>query len=115
MGAFERFLSIWVALCMAAGIALGTVCPGAVATLRGFELGQGSQVNAAIMVLIWLMVAPMMAKIDFPAIRNVRKEPRGLAVTLFVNWLVKPFSMAPLAGLFFRHVVAALSPPAASE
>ena len=73
MGAFERFLSVWVALCMAAGVALGTLFPGAVAALRSLELGQGSQVNAAIMVLIWLMVAPMMARIDFPAIRNVGK------------------------------------------
>ena len=111
MGAFERFLSLWVALCMAAGVALGTLFPGAVAALRGLELGAGSQVNAAIMVLIWLMVAPMMAKIDFPAIRNVGREPRGLAVTLFVNWLVKPFSMAFLAWLFFRHVFAAWIAP----
>ena len=115
MGVFERFLSIWVALCMAAGVALGTLFPGAVATLRGFELGQGSQVNAAIMVLIWLMVAPMMAKIDFPAIRNVGREPRGLLVTLFVNWLVKPFSMAFLAWLFFRHAFAAWIAPAEAD
>jgi len=115
MGAFERYLSIWVALCMAAGVALGTLFPGAVAALRGLELGAGSQVNAAIMVLIWLMVAPMMAKIDFPAIRNVGREPRGLAVTLFVNWLVKPFSMAFLAWLFFRHVFGAWIAPAEAD
>jgi ACR3 family arsenite transporter len=115
MGVFERFLSIWVALCMAAGVVLGRLLPGGVAALRGMEVGSGSQVNAPIMVLIWLMVAPMMAKIDFPAIRNVGKEPRGLAVTLFVNWLVKPFSMALLAWLFFRHVFAAWIAPADAD
>ncbi len=115
MGTFERFLSLWVALCMAAGVALGTLFPGAVAALRGLELGEGSHVNAAIMVLIWLMVAPMMARIDFPAIRNIGREPRGLAVTLFVNWLVKPFSMAFLAWLFFRHAFAAWIAPAVAD
>jgi len=115
MGAFERFLSLWVALCMAAGIAFGTLFPGAVAALRGLELGAGSHVNAAIMVLIWLMVAPMMARIDFPAIRNVGREPRGLAVTLFVNWFVKPFSMALLAWFFFRHAFAPWVAPADAD
>ena len=115
MGVFERWLSLWVALCMAAGVALGTLFPGAVAKLRGLELGSGSQVNAPIMVLIWLMVAPMMARIDFPAIRNVGREPRGLAVTLTVNWLVKPFSMALLAWFFFRHVFAAFIAPADAD
>jgi ACR3 family arsenite transporter len=95
---------------MAGGVALGKLVPGAVAALRGLELGAGSQVNVPIMVLIWLMVAPMMAKIDFGALRNVGREPRGLAVTLFVNWIVKPFSMALLAWLFFRHAFAAWIP-----
>jgi ACR3 family arsenite transporter len=106
LGFFERWLSLWVAACMAAGIALGKLLPGAVASLRGLELGAGSQVNVPIMVLIWLMVGPMMMKVDFGAIRDVGNEPRGLFVTLFVNWVVKPFSMAFLAWLFFRHVFA---------
>ena len=112
VGAFERYLSLWVALCMAGGIALGKLVPGAVAALRSLELGAGSHVNVPIMVLIWLMVAPMMARVDFAALRNVGKEPRGLAVTLFVNWVVKPFSMAFLAWLFFRHAFAAWIAPA---
>jgi arsenite transporter len=115
VGAFERYLSLWVALCMALGVALGRLAPGAVAALRGLELGSGSQVNVPIMVLIWLMVAPMMAKVDFGAIRNVGKEPRGLLVTLLVNWVVKPFSMAFLAWLFFRHVFAAWIAPAEAD
>ena len=115
VGAFERYLSLWVALCMAGGIALGKLVPGAVAALRSLELGAGSHVNVPIMVLIWLMVAPMMARVDFAALRNVGKEPRGLAVTLFVNWVVKPFSMAFLAWLFFRHAFAAWIAPAEAD
>jgi ACR3 family arsenite transporter len=115
LGIFERYLSLWVAACMAAGIALGKLVPGAVAGLRGLELGAGSQVNVPIMVLIWLMVGPMMMKVDFGAIRNVSREPKGLLVTLFVNWVVKPFSMAFLAWLFFRHVFAAWIAPADAD
>ena len=77
MGAFERYLSLWVALCMAAGVALGTLFPGAVAALRSLEFGRGSQVNVPIMILIWLMMAPMMPKIDFPALRGVGRRRAG--------------------------------------
>ncbi|MEQ1948882.1 MAG: ACR3 family arsenite efflux transporter [Bryobacteraceae bacterium] len=101
---FERYLSLWVALCMIAGIALGKLLPSAVQVIRGIEFGQGSQINVPIAVLIWLMITPMMMKVDFGAIRNVGKRPAGLLVTLFVNWLVKPFSMALLAWLFFRVI-----------
>ena len=103
---FERYLSLWVALCMAAGVVIGKLAPPAVQAIRGLEFGQGSQINVPIAVLIWLMITPMMMKVDFGAIRNVGRKPAGLVVTLFVNWLVKPFSMALLAWLFFRFVFA---------
>jgi ACR3 family arsenite transporter len=97
LGFFERYLTLWVAGCMVAGVALGKLVPSLVQALRGLEFGQGSQINAPIAILIWLMITPMMMKVDFPAIRNVGRRPAGLVVTLIVNWLVKPFSMAFLA------------------
>src|ERR1017187_5790070 len=115
LGAFERYLSIWVALCMAAGIGLGKLLPGAIAGLRGIEFGKGSQINAPIAVLIWLMITPMMMKVDFSSIKNVGRRPAGLFVTLFINWLVKPFSMALLAWAFFRVVFAAFITPAEAD
>lgn len=108
LGLFERYLSLWVAACMAAGVLLGKLLPEAVGALRGMEFGAGSQINAPIAVLIWLMIIPMMMKVDFASIRNVGRRPRGLMVTLFVNWLVKPFSMALFAWFFFRIVFAPL-------
>ncbi|MBI2942849.1 MAG: ACR3 family arsenite efflux transporter [Candidatus Wallbacteria bacterium] len=105
---FERYLSLWVALCMVCGLALGRGAPGAVDTLRRLEFGSGSQVNIPVAVLIWLMIYPMMLKIDFGSILDVRRQPAGLAITLFVNWLVKPFSMALLATVFFKHLFAPL-------
>lgn len=107
---FERYLSLWVALAMAAGILIGKAAPGVTAALRGLELGEGSQINAAIAVLIWLMITPMMMKVDFAAVRGVGRKPRGLLITLIVNWLVKPFSMAALAWVFFRVVFASWIP-----
>jgi ACR3 family arsenite transporter len=116
MNVFERYLSLWVAACMVLGVAGGKVAPGLVASIRGMEFGSGSQINIPIAVLIWLMIYPMMLKIDFASIKGVGKRPGGLAVTLVVNWLVKPFSMAVFGWLFFRHVFAAWIPPAlASE
>ena len=97
---------MWVALCMVAGIGLGKLLPGAIAGLRGIEFGKGSQINAPIAVLIWLMITPMMMKVDFSSVRNVGKRPAGLLVTLFINWVVKPFSMALLAWAFFRFIFA---------
>ena len=91
---------------MVAGIVVGKLVPTAVQAIRGLEFGRGSQINVPIAVLIWLMITPMMMKVDFGAIRNVGRKPAGLMVTLFVNWLVKPFSMAFLAWLFFRFVFA---------
>jgi ACR3 family arsenite transporter len=112
---FARFLPLWVGLCMIAGVLVGRELPGVVAGLRRMELGNGSQVNAPIAALIWLMIIPMMMKVDFTAIRNVGRRPRGLLVTLFVNWLVKPFSMALIAWLFFRHIFAAWIGPAQAD
>ena len=109
---FERYLSLWVGLCMVAGLALGEAVPGLVGGLRGLELGAGSQVNLPIAVLIWLMIIPMMMKVDFASIVDVRRKPRGLLVTLFVNWLVKPFSMALIGWIFFRHLFSAWIAPA---
>jgi ACR3 family arsenite transporter len=109
---FERYLTIWVGLCMVAGLVLGKIAPSLVQGLRGVEFGRGSQVNVPIAVLIWLMIIPMMMKVNFGAVLNVRQKPRGLMVTLFVNWLVKPFSMALIGWVFFRHVFAAWISPA---
>ena len=97
---FERYLSIWVLACMGLGLALGTLAPDFTTKLAVLEFGEGSQVNVIIAVLIWLMIYPMMLKIDFGGIKGVFARPKGLIVTLVVNWLVKPFSMA-LLGWFF--------------
>jgi arsenite transporter len=102
LNVFERYLTLWVGLCMVAGVALGRAFPGLVEGLRGLEFGAGSQINAPIAVLIWLMIVPMMMKIDFSSLAGVTRKPRGLLVTLVVNWLVKPFSMALLGWLFFQ-------------
>src|SRR5512145_3402465 len=116
MSVFERYLSLWVAACMALGIALGKLFPAFVEWLRSMELGRGSHINIPIAVLIWLMIYPMMLRIDFASIRGVGRRPGGLAVTLVVNWLVKPFSMALLGWLFFRYLFAPwIGPELASE
>ncbi|MGE5849615.1 MAG: ACR3 family arsenite efflux transporter [Candidatus Methylomirabilota bacterium] len=104
LSVFERYLTLWVGVCMAVGVLLGKAAPGLVGVIRSLEFGEGSQINLPIAVLIWLMIIPMMMKVDVVAIRNVGRRPRGLLITLFVNWLVKPFSMAFIAWLFFRHV-----------
>jgi arsenite transporter len=101
---FERYLSIWVALCMLIGIVLGKQLPELTDSLRKLEFGQDSHINLPIAILIWLMIYPMMLKIDFTSILDVRKRPRGILITLFVNWLVKPFSMALIAWVFFKHL-----------
>jgi ACR3 family arsenite transporter len=112
---FERYLTLWVGLCMVAGVLLGKAVPGLTGALRGLEFGRGSQINGPIAVLIWLMITPMMMKVDFAAIRNVGRRPRGLLITLFVNWLVKPFSMAAIAYVFFRFVFSAWISPADAD
>ena len=112
---FERYLSLWVGLCMLVGVLVGKALPDLIDQLRRIEFGAGSQINIPIAVLIWLMIIPMMMKVDFVSIRDVGKKPRGLLVTLFVNWLVKPFSMAFIAWLFFRYVFAAWIPLADAD
>jgi arsenite transporter len=97
---FERYLSIWVALCIVAGVAIGSMAPSLVGILSRLEF---HHVNLPIAVLIWLMIYPMMLRIDFTAIRGVGQRPKGLLLVLFVNWLVKPFSMALLGWLFFKY------------
>ena len=99
MGLFERHLSLWVALCILSGIALGTLLPGVFQIFADLEY---ASVNLPIAVLIWLMIYPMMVQVDFAAIRDVGKRPKGLMLTLVVNWLIKPFTMAGLGWLFFR-------------
>jgi arsenite transporter len=104
LNVFERYLSLWVGLCMVVGVVLGLTAPRLMQGLRRLEFGAGSQINLPIAILIWLMITPMMIKVDFGSIRTVGRRPRGLFVTLVVNWLVKPFSMAAISWLFFRYV-----------
>src|SRR5690606_15638878 len=99
---FERYLSIWVLLCMLAGVAIGKLMPTATTGLSAWEFGQNSHVNVPIAVLIWLMVYPMMLKVDFGGLRQVVHRPTGLFVTLVVNWVIKPLSMAFLGWIFIR-------------
>jgi len=103
MSVFDRYLSVWVALCMVVGVLTGKTLLEPIAALRAMEI---SHINLPIAGLIWLMIYPMMLKVDFGSVLNVGKNPKGLLVTLFVNWLVKPFSMAFLGWLFFRHIFA---------
>ncbi|MGA9575857.1 MAG: ACR3 family arsenite efflux transporter [Lysobacterales bacterium] len=98
---FERYLSIWVALCIVAGIVLGQFIPGLFARLGSMEV---ASVNLPVAVLIWLMILPMLLKIDFNSLKEVRRHWKGVGVTLFVNWGVKPFSMALLAWIFIRNL-----------
>lgn len=104
MNVFERYLSLWVVLCMFAGIALGKGLPGLTDTLRRFEFGGGSQINIPIAILIWMMIYPMMLKVNFASVLEVGKRPKGLLITCFVNWLVKPFSMALIGYVFFNWI-----------
>ena len=107
MGLFERYLSVWVALAIAAGVGLGLLAPGAFRAVAGLEW---AGVNLVVAALIWLMVYPMMLKVDPGCVADVRKRPKGLALTLAVNWLIKPFTMAALGVLFFEHLVAGWVP-----
>jgi ACR3 family arsenite transporter len=101
MSVFERYLTLWVALCIVAGVALGLVIPGVFHAVGAAEL---AKVNLPVAALIWLMVIPMLIKIDFAALGLVRQHWRGIGVTLFINWAVKPFSMAALAAFFIGHL-----------
>jgi ACR3 family arsenite transporter len=113
MGLFERYLTVWVGLAILGGIALGSLAPQAFAAIAGLEL---AHVNIVIAVLIWLMIFPMMVQIDFSSLKDVGKKPKGLVLTLVINWLVKPFTMALLGWLFFKGLFADwVDPQTASE
>ncbi|WP_342720421.1 ACR3 family arsenite efflux transporter [Acidovorax sp. FHTAMBA] len=103
MGLFERFLSLWVALGIGAGVGLGLAAPGLFQAVAAVEV---AHVNLVVAVFIWVMIYPMMIQIDWTAIRDVGKKPQGLMLTLVVNWLIKPFTMAALGVLFFQHLFA---------
>ncbi|WP_120076408.1 ACR3 family arsenite efflux transporter [Aurantiacibacter odishensis] len=105
MASFERYLSVWVALAIAAGVTFGLIAPGVAAGLAGLEY---ASVNLVVAVLIWAMIYPMMVAVDFGAIRDVGTKPKGLIITVVVNWLVKPFTMAALAVLFFDYLYSGL-------
>lgn len=115
LNVFERYLTVWVGLCMVAGVLLGKSAPGVIQALRETEFGQDSHVNFPMAVLIWLMITPMMMKVDFRAVATVGQRPQGLLVTLFINWVVKPFSMALLAWVFFRFIFSAWMTPAEAD
>ncbi len=108
MGIFERYLSLWVAISIALGVILGTLIPGFFAAVAALEV---AHVNLVVAVLIWLMIYPMMVQVDFAAIGDVGKKPKGLILTLVVNWLIKPFTMAALGWLFFRVLFVDLVDP----
>ncbi|MEZ5569124.1 MAG: ACR3 family arsenite efflux transporter, partial [Halioglobus sp.] len=108
MGLFERYLSLWVAVSIALGVLLGSAQPAFFQAVAQLEY---AHVNLVVAVLIWLMIYPMMVQVDFSAIREVGRKPRGLALTLVVNWLIKPFTMAALGWLFFRVIFADLVDP----
>lgn len=105
MGIFERFLTVWVGTGMVLGVVLGLLLPDVFAAIAGLEI---ARVNLVVAVLIWLMIFPMMIQIDFSAVKDVGKKPQGLVLTLIINWLIKPFSMALLGWLFFRIFFAGL-------
>jgi arsenite transporter len=107
MSVFERYLTVWVFLCIVAGIGAGQLAPGLFKAIGRMEV---AQVNLPVGLLIWVMIIPMLVKVDFAALHEVRQHVRGIGVTLFVNWLVKPFSMAFLGWLFVRHLFAPMLP-----
>ncbi|MBL0420659.1 ACR3 family arsenite efflux transporter [Ramlibacter sp. AW1] len=113
MGLFERYLTAWVGLGILAGVGLGLLAPSVFQAIAGIEF---ASVNLVVAIFIWVMIYPMMIQIDFASVKDVGKRPRGLLLTLAVNWLIKPFTMAALAVLFFEHVFAAwIDPASASE
>ena len=108
MGLFERYLSFWVGLCIVTGIGLGTLMPG---LFQGIAAIEYASVNLVVALFIWVMIYPMMVNVDFASLKDVGKKPKGLIVTLVVNWLIKPFTMAALGILFFEHIFAGLIDP----
>ena len=113
MGLFERFLTVWVALGILVGVGLGLLAPGAFQGIAGLEI---AHVNLVVAIFIWVMIYPMMIQIDWTAVKGVGKKPRGLLLTLVINWLIKPFTMAALGVLFFQYIFAPwVDPQSASE
>ena len=112
MSVFDRYLSLWVALCIVAGVLLGNLLPGVFRTIAGWEY---ASVNLVVAVLIWAMVYPMMVAVDFASLRHIHKRPKGLVITIVINWLIKPFTMAALGVLFFQVVFADLIEPADAQ
>ena len=108
MGLFERFLSVWVALCIAAGVSLGVALPNLFESIASIEY---ASVNLVVAVFIWVMIYPMMVNVDFASLKDVGKKPKGLCITLVVNWLIKPFTMAALGIFFFEYLFAGLVDP----
>jgi arsenite transporter len=109
---FDRYLSLWVALCIVAGVLLGNLLPGVFQTVAAWEY---ASVNLVVAILIWAMVYPMMVAVDFASLRHIHKRPKGLIITVVVNWLIKPFTMAALGVLFFQFVFADLIDPADAQ
>ncbi|HBC07892.1 MAG TPA: arsenical-resistance protein, partial [Rhodospirillaceae bacterium] len=112
MTLFERYLSLWVALCIALGVLLGNMAPGLFQMVASWEY---ASVNLAVAVLIWAMVYPMMVAVDFASLRRIHQRPKGLVITVVVNWLVKPFTMAALGVLFFKWLFVDLIDPANAD
>jgi ACR3 family arsenite transporter len=108
MGLFERYLSLWVALCIATGVGLGIALPGLFELIAGIEF---ASVNLVVAIFIWVMIYPMMVNVDFASLKDVGKKPKGLVITLTVNWLIKPFTMAALGILFFEYIFAGMVDP----
>lgn len=108
MGIFERWLSCWIALAMVAGLLVGSIAPGLV---NAVAAAQVASINLVVAVLIWAMVYPMMAGVDFSSVKDIARQPRGLLITLVLNWLVKPFTMAALAVVFFEYIFAPFIEP----
>jgi ACR3 family arsenite transporter len=108
VGLFERYLSVWVGLCIFAGVLLGVWIPASFQWIASLEF---AQVNLVVAVFIWIMIYPMMVNVDFASLKNVGRKPKGLCITLVVNWLIKPFTMAALGILFFEHIFAGLVEP----
>ena len=108
MGLFERYLSLWVALCIAVGVGLGAVLPKLFEVIAGLEY---ARVNLVVALFIWVMIYPMMVNVDFASLKDVGKKPKGLCITLVVNWLIKPFTMAALGVFFFEYLFVGLVDP----
>lgn len=113
IGFFDKYLTLWVALCIAGGIAIGHFAGDNIQLLSDLEL---FKVNIPVAILIWLMIYPMMLQVDFSSIKSIRRRPKGVILTLVVNWLIKPFSMAFFAWIFFSNIYSAfISPEEAGE